>query len=235
MKFVLGHIARISLIGMLILSAAQASERIKLPSDNSKADPAVQTNELEGIWEQRFIYQGRWQGMLQSEVTLSDNKLSMNVLKQNSDPTIIQSRGISNVRKVVDIWTFDSDWGVYGTGNFVLKQQSKDQFVGYAYKDGMERGANEWIRVANLIARRQKTSNGSLVNIYESKDAYIFTLVNDSATETAKEPVGFDYQHPKLVLRLRSNNGDSRLFSTPSWTIPKERIKSISDVEVRIQ
>lgn len=238
MKTALEHIVRISLTGLLIVSAAQAADRKKQPPDDSKATAAVQTHELEGIWEQRFVHQGRWQVMLQSEVILQDGSLSMNVLNQKSGPTLIPSLGISNVRHVVDTWTFDSDWGSYGTGNFVLKQQSKDNFTGYAFQDGVERGANEWIRVANLMARHQKTSNGRLVNIYESNEAYVITLVNVSATKAANEPVGFDYQHPKLVLRLQRNSGEPtepRLFSTSSWTIPRERVNRITDVDIRVQ
>lgn len=238
MNFALKHIVRISLTGLLIVSAAQASDRKKLPSDDSKATAAVQTHELEGIWEQRFLYLGRWQGMLQSEVTLQDRKLSMNVLKQNSDPNLIPSLGISNVRHVVDIWTFDSDWGSYGTGNFVLKKQSNDNFAGYAFKDGVEHGANEWTRVAKLITRHQKTSNGRSVNVYESDDEYVITLVNDPTAEAANEPAGFDYQHPTLVLRVRRNSVQSteqKHFSASSWTIPKERIDRIADIDIRVQ
>lgn len=238
MKFALEHIVRISLTGLLIVSAAQASDRKKQPSDDSKATAAVQTHELEGIWEQRFVYRGRWQGMLQSEVTLKDGKLFMNVLNQTTDPSLIPSQGISNVKHVVDIWTFDSDWGNYGTGNFVLKQQSKDNYSGYAFKDGAEHGANEWIRVANVVALRKKASNGRYVNIYESNDSFMVTLVSASESGGEFQSAGCDYQHPKLVLKLQGNSkkpSESTLSTTSSWTIPNDHIGRIADVEISIQ
>ncbi len=231
-------VVRIFIIGLLAISVADAGDRKDQPAKLSKKPVDIEMRQLEGIWEQRFIYRGKWQGMLQSEVVLNNDKLNMNVLNQNSDPSLIPSRGISNVRHVIDTWTFDSDWGNYGTGNLVLTQQAKDNYAGYAYKDGAQHGANEWVRVANLVARHQKTSNGRLVNIYESTDTFVVTLVEAPESGTAIETAGFEYQHPKLVLKLGGNSGtqtERKLFTASSWTIPKDRINRIAEAEISIQ
>ena len=187
------------------------------------------THALAGIWEQRFIYDGRWQTVLSAELVSRGSRLSMPVLDQRVDGRLINSRGIFNVKHVLEIWTFDSDWGPSGTGNFVLRQQSIDRYTGHAYLDGRDVGINEWVRVAKLVETGRRVGNDDSVNIYESNDELIVTLNGDSGT---LEPVGCECLNGKLTLTARRVNRQTAELLKCHWRIaksqcPPNRIKRI--------
>lgn len=148
------------------------------------ATPASANDKLVGVWEQKILSGGQWEsgGLYEFEVQ-PGGKPRMNIIAQPLRPTLINSRGLSNVRVVGDVWTFDSDWGRNGVGSFQLERDSEGRFIGHAYRRQQKLDLNEWVRVGTLLKRDVYAHGGKTVTTYRAKNRLI-------VTHTTKAPRG---------------------------------------------
>ena len=178
----------------------------------------------DGIWEQKILDRGQWiSGGLFEFVSAPESRPRMNIIVQSLDPTLIKSHGLSNVRIVDDVWTFDSDWGRHGIGNFQLKRQSADQYVGHVYQDRQELGANEWNRVAILSQRDVYAGGGNTVTTYNGKNRLIISHTFDSVRGAfvASSSVRDNNGHNTLkCVIMQSENSKTKVPLTVHWSLP---------------
>jgi hypothetical protein len=179
---------------------------------------------LDGIWEQHLLDRGQWiSGGLFEFASSPDSRPRMNIIPQFLDPALIKSHGLSNVRSVDDVWTFDSDWGRHGIGNFQLKRQSADQYVGHVFQDRQPPTANDWKRVAILSQRDVYAGGGKTVTTYKGKDqiivAHTFEAVRGAFV--ASSSVRNDNGHNTLkCVILQSEHNNSKAPLTIHWSLP---------------
>lgn len=214
--------------------AFQPSERNSKPRKNGEEKSSV-TYPLEGIWEQRFAFKGRWTGVIKVEVTHNGDSYSMVLADRLEDDGLISSLGISNVNHVIDTWTFDSNWGSYGIGNFVLQRQSDDRYAGYSYQDGLQLTVNEWVRIAKPLEGEWTTGNKESIKVYESATSWLIVGKGKNPNASLKA-TGYQYASP--VLRLHSkvadrpNGSDSNLPAI--WEIPKTEVPDLTATRIEL-
>jgi hypothetical protein len=220
-------ISSVTMSGMFRSDGPSASGKA-----NGKQPPA--SHPLTGIWQQKMLSAGTWQDGGIEEVTTKGDQLRM--LPLSHIPTMINSRGISNVQHILDIWTFDSDWGDYGIGNFQLTRETDDRYVGYAYQGGVRLNANVWTRIATPAIQRLATENGHVVDVFESGTSW-YLVNSESGYGSVLDGVN-KFELRDSLLSLTLNSSSKREGSPPRsaahWVIPKSKVADIKAVRITL-
>jgi len=124
---------------------------------------------------------------------------------------------------VDDVWTFDSDWGRHGIGNFQLKRQSADQYVGHVFQERQQLGATDWKRVAILSQRDVYAGGDKTVTTYKGKHRIIVAHTFDAVRGAfvASSSVRDDNGHTTLkCVIIQSEHNKAKAPLTIHWSLP---------------
>ncbi len=100
-----------------------------------------------GDWQQLVFARGAWRTLGVFRVLQSGAEYRMEPVNQVRDGTVINSRGLSNVRFSDPDWRFHSDWGNGNVAEFRLRRIGPGAYQGWSYLRDEQRELNLWLLV----------------------------------------------------------------------------------------
>lgn len=107
----------------------------------------AQAERVTGEWAQFVLDTDAWRPLGIYRVELADGKYQMTPVKQSEGPSVIQSKGLTDVRFSGEDWSFNSDWGSEGVAQFRLRRAAQGVYLGWSYLREEKRNFNMWVLV----------------------------------------------------------------------------------------
>lgn len=126
------------------------------PVKDSAGPEHAEPLSIEGLWKQYMMIEEDWIYGGTFIVTEENGVYAMDYYEEIAERQVasdsyiadtINSRGLFDITFDNNVWTFKSDWGNTGIGEFRLMPRYPDIFEGYSYLDGQRRTFNRWEKV----------------------------------------------------------------------------------------
>ena len=107
----------------------------------------AQAERTTGDWQQFVLDNDVWLMLGTYRVEKAGEQYRMAPVSQTKGPNITNSKGLSDVQFSGEDWTFRSDWGNQGVGQFRLRRAAQGVYLGWSYLREEKHNFNMWVLV----------------------------------------------------------------------------------------